>query len=586
MFARLLNFFRKPKADSLRVQLGADSPEKAVATASVATEKPVFLGALENDQLLSHLPKDFQTRVLLENGKLLVSDELRAKPELLSFVGLARRYGINQVEFVAPTVFDDRSRRLMNISVSMSDTDVEQYAKNLFQQAYDEGASDIHLLNTGAYGIVRFRRMGLIKDHSRLTGDLADRLISAIYGTMCQSTMDGTYSPMKRQEGRVAERQWLPSGVHSMRVHTEPIECVQSPTGVGAYMPIRLLYDRTNATGSLTDRAKALGYPQADCKRFNYLTQRTGLTIISGPTGHGKSTLLKHIMEAQTLANPEKCYLSLEDPVEYPMNGVYQIMISTKASADFRLRGQAYTDGLAGAMRSDPDVVMVGEIRYPEAASATIDMALTGHGVWATLHANNAFGIIRRMVSLLNAANYVDPLEYLCDQNVLAGLVYQRLLPVLCPECSIPMADLAGNRKLFKYVPRPLYKRVSSVVNPTGVRVHNPEGCEHCKRLGIVGQTVAAEVIVTDQPLLELLRKGDYIGANKYWQETHKGRTYVQHAIEHVGNGLVDPAQAELRLGVPLSSANIHDQFLLPSEDDFGTEANEAFPELSHGEAA
>ncbi|MEG1609965.1 MAG: ATPase, T2SS/T4P/T4SS family, partial [Bilophila sp.] len=122
-------------------------------------------------------------------------------------------------------------------------------------------------------------------------------------------------------------------------------------------------------------------------------------------------------MESMAAENPEKAYITSEDPPEFPLSGVEQVLVSTNAdrsSVDEKKRGLAYTNAIAGAMRSDPDVLMIGEIRYPEAATAAIDAALTGHGVFVTLHANNAFGIIPRMESLLNAAGYVSPLDHLC----------------------------------------------------------------------------------------------------------------------------------------------------------------------------
>lgn len=246
------------------------------------------------------------------------------------------------------------------------------------------------------------------------------------------------------------------------------------------------------------------------------------------------------------------------------MRGVQQIMVFTKALGEMLARGQAYVDAIAGAMRSDPDVLMIGEIRYPEAAAAAIDAALTGHSVWATIHANNGFGIIRRMVSLLNAANYAEPLEYLCDHNVLAGLVYQRLLPVLCPECKQPLVPMLNKPEEARHIELAVRKRLFSVIKNgdlDAVHVRNPDGCEHCNGLGIVGQTVAAEVIVTDQVMLEHLRHGDYTRAQTYWTKELGGRTYVDHAVQLIAEGKIDPTQAETRLGVPLNFSKVHEQF-------------------------
>lgn len=511
------------------------------------------------DILLNRIPKDIRERVYLEEGKLIISNELKGADEIISFAGYAKQYGVHSIEWLSPENFGNR-KRLSNEEINdLDDADVQKYARRLFQQAYDEGASDIHIISEGAYGVIRFRRLGLLKDHTQLSAKFTERLIATIYGTMSTAQSDGNFTPSKRQDARIANADWLPHGVHSIRVHTEPLQSALSLTGTGIFMPLRLLYDRTKATGSLEERTASLGFDIQDSMSFRRLTQRTGLTIISGPTGHGKSTLLKHIMEGQTTSNPEKAYLSLEDPVEYPMGRVQQVLVSTKASTDPLQRGRSYMDALAGAMRSDPDVIMIGEIRYPEAASAAIDMALTGHSVWATIHANNGFGIIRRMVSLLHASNYAEPLEYLCDHNVIAGLVYQRLLPLLCQQCKIKLHDLTKKqRELGTLINFEVYSRLQSVVEEDNeVSLWNPKGCEHCSSLGIVGQTVAAEVIVTDRSMLEYLRHGQYAIAHDYWRKELEGRTHVEHAVEHVRDGMVDPTLAEIRLGVPLNFSKL-----------------------------
>lgn len=511
--------------------------------------------------LASQLPPQLQSRVLLDEGQFWASEELRGDPALLSFVGLAQRYGVKTVSFLDPRSFDARSRRMGGQNADVSENHVQEYAMKLFNEAYTEGASDIHIINVGPYGIIRFRRMGLMKDHANISGVMVGRLIITIYGSMCQATTDGGYSPSQRQDGRIADRKWLPAGVHSMRVHIEPTESAQSETGFGAFMPIRLLYDRTQATGTLTERMTTLGFDEKDCEHFDFLTQRTGLSIISGPTGHGKSTALKHIMEAQIFSHPEKSYLTIEDPMEYPIHGAQQLPVSTKTLTDLQARGRAYEDAIAGAMRSNPNVIMIGEIRFPEAAAAAVDAALTGHAVWATIHANNGFGIIRRMASLLNAAHYADPLEYLCDHNVLAGLAYQRLLPVLCPECKKPLVPMLGKPDEARHIMPAVRKRLFSVIKNRldSVYVRNPDGCSHCNELGIIGQTVAAEVIATDQIMLEHLRRGDYAKAQTYWAKEFGGRTYLEHAVQLIGEGRVDPTQAEIGLGVPLDFCSIQD---------------------------
>lgn len=512
---------------------------------------------LQDTSLIGLVPQDLRGRIAIQGGALRVSKELQGKPSLESFVSLARRRGVSELTWHKPDEFDARYRAVVQFAKS-TQSEVQAYAVQLLRDAYERGASDIHITNYGAYGAIHMRRLGLLSDHDQLAAGDSPALIRAIYDTMTNAG-DATFSPSERQDGRIVLRKFLPAEVHSVRVHTEPLECAQSADGNGTFMALRLLYDSTRATGSLEERVTALGYAAPDAARLRFLTQRTGLTIISGPTGHGKSTLLKHVMESMAGENPERNHMSVEDPPEYPLVGVKQILVSTSGSGaiDPNARGLAYMNAIAGCMRSDPDVLMIGEIRYPEAAGAAIDAALTGHGVWATLHANNGFGIIRRMVSLLNAADYVNPLEYLCDHNVLAGLVYQRLVPELCPGCKIPLQEAQRGRRAL---PDPVFNRLLRIMDDLdGVHVRG-EGCAQCRQLGITGQRVAAEVIQTDPTLLSHLRRDDFARAESYWRHDLKGRSYVAHAVELISAGLVDPHLAELRLGVPLDFDKVHER--------------------------
>ena len=501
---------------------------------------------MEPLSIIEDVPEDIRGRVALVNGVLHISAELKDNLEIVNFYGNLRRRGILSYEFHKPNEFDSIYASQAT-RTGHAENEVQQYAIDLIRQAYDTGASDIHLMDFGLYTIIRFRCLGMLTDHTQLNSDLGKRLIACIYQKLSQSAAP-CFSPTERQDGRIAQRNYLPPNVHSVRVHSEPIECSQSESGVGTSMSLRLLYDATSAHGSLQERMNVLGFNAEQCATTQFLTRRTGLTIISGPTGHGKSTFLKHIMESMTERNPEKAYFSIEDPPEYPLKGVRQVLIS---SNDKENRAGAYCDAIAGAMRSDPDVLMIGEIRYVEAAVAAIDAALTGHAVWATIHANNAMGIIARRVSIL-ATHYRNPLEQICDHNVLAGLEYQRLLPMLCPDCKIKFMDIPAEDREH-YIPKDVAARLRRVLPDRDSVFVRGDGCEKCRKRGLIGQTVAAEIIATDQEMLGYLRKGDIPRAYDYWIKEKHGRGYVDHAVELIKTGIVDPFLAEERLGVPLN---------------------------------
>lgn len=500
---------------------------------------------------------ELRKNMFLEEGTLYISETWFGEPEVISFVGLAKKRGVINVEYLEIGEFQKRyATRAKDSGLSDSDfapSELQEYAIKLLHSAYDENASDIHIADYGTYGVIEFRCLGMLRPYTQLPGAKARHLIAVLYGTMSQQGSTTSHTPSVRQDARIARREFLPQKVHSIRVHTEPLECAQAEGGTGCLMLLRLLYDRTMAVGDLTQRLDSLGYTGKDIARFRFLTERSGLTIISGPTGHGKSTLLKHVMEAQAQESPEKAFMSIEDPPEYPLNNVKQVMVATgNIVTDPEARGRNYIDAIAGAMRSDPDVLMIGEIRFPEAAVAAIDAALTGHSVFATLHANNALGIIMRMQSLLNSANYSDPLEYLCDHNVIAGLIYQRLVPVLCSHCKVKLIGSTPEQRR-KAMPDYAYERLKKAVNtPDNVHIRG-EGCDQCKQAGFTDQTVAAEVIVTDHTILKHIRRGSIGDAYQYWRGTMRGKTFIEDAVSKIESGLLDPHMTELRLGVPLT---------------------------------
>jgi hypothetical protein len=163
--------------------------------------------------------------------------------------------------------------------------EIQQMAIDLIARAHKAGASDIHIVDTGTYTRIKFRVLGLLREDSQMEAETGRQMISTIYGILGQSADSPSFNAIERQDGRIVKRDYLPEGVHSVRIHTEPIECAHAESGTGTFMALRLLYDSTRATGTLEERLTALGFAQSQCRDMDFLTKRTGLTGISVPQG-------------------------------------------------------------------------------------------------------------------------------------------------------------------------------------------------------------------------------------------------------------------------------------------------------------
>lgn len=523
---------------------------------------------------LRALPDDLRSRVAVKDGTLYISEEHRGKLEIVNLVMALRDQGIRESLFVPPGRFDEDYARYASRS-GLGDTDIQQMAIDLIARAYDQGATDIHIVDMGTFCRTRFRILGMLRDDRELDGDTGRRMIRAIYEHLGSSQDSPTFDVISRLDGRIANKDYLPRGVHSVRIHCEPIECAGAENGVGTFMPLRLIYDTSGASGTLEERLAQLGFTDADVtltdrhgrtrqaraqtELFRGLANKNGMTLISGCTGSGKSTALAHMMEALIQERPGDNFISVEDPPEKPIQGMHQIRVNSKQDQQRTGGLSAYTLAIAGTNRDDADTIMIGEIRYADAALAAIEVAQSGHAVWATIHASDAFGILTRLEVMLRG-HMAEPMRTICDPTVLSGVEYQRLIARLCPHCRRPLRenrqaiskDLAA--RLERCLPHAL---IYGDARHDGLFLRNEEGCEHCRAVGQPGlfrQTVVAEVVAIDPTMLGLLRRGEMREARAYWRDELHGMSYLEHARHLLAAGVIDPVTAEDQLSMPIDS--------------------------------
>jgi CheY-like chemotaxis protein len=265
-----------------------------------------------------------------------------------------------------------------------------------------------------------------------------------------------------------------------------------------------------------------------ELRRFRQmLSFREGIVIVTGPTGSGKTTTL--YAAVRELATGEVNIMTVEDPVEYELSGITQIQVEPK-------RGVTFPSALRAILRQDPDVVFVGEIRDLETAQVAVQAAMTGHLVLATLHTNDALGVIPRLVDL--------GLDRTSVAGALRGIVAQRLIRRICPKCVDTIhGDLTETER-----------RLAGVygVQPT-VRAG---GCEHCGMTGYRGRTPVNEVFVPTPQILESIVKGATVQELQRAALAAGMRPMREVALEKVRGGTSTLQEVERVLGEGISEAS------------------------------
>ena len=349
--------------------------------------------------------------------------------------------------------------------------------------AVDGGASDIHIEPIKDKVRIRFRKMGLL--HS--TFFLPYRLLSALIGRV------KVLSNLRIDEKRIPQY-----GRFSIKYEDRKIDfrVATLPTPLGEKAAIRILDPKIGLK-----KIEDLGLMG---KNFDILKRAIekpfGMILATGPTGCGKTTTLYAIL--QILNKEEVNIVTLEDPVEYSIEGINQSQIKPEIGYDF-------AQGIRHVLRQDPDIIMVGEIRDKETAALAIHAALTGHLVLSTLHTNNAIGAIPRLIDL-----GIQPFLISATLNVVLG---QRLVRKLCERCKKRI-------KLKKEIKDLFLKELEGIGWAEEILKENyiwePAGCAECDRQGFSGRIGIYEVLEVTPALKEIISKG--VGESKIFEEAKK----------------------------------------------------------------
>lgn len=443
-----------------------------------------------------------------------------ADPFVLGFIGKLKRAGFEFTTcYVTPEDLNGlyqgvaaangagRAYQGGDTATGKQDTVVE-----ILRHATQVGASDVHFIATPNGHQLRYRVHGELETIKLFSGNDGEQLLSTIYGSMSEYT-DTSYQSNKAQDGRLRSEFVTECGLFGARIATRP-------TLNGPWMALRLLYDSDSSKPvSLDD----MGYLPEQIAALTRLIHRTdGIVLLTGTTGSGKSTSIQTLLNMLIDAMAGSInVVTVEDPVEYRIPGANQTP----------LHG-AWVDAIANLLRLDPDVLLIGETRDRESALAAFQAALTGHGLWSTLHVNSAAASLQRLHDLGVEDNL------LFDPGLMKGLVNQSLTRVLCTHCRTP------------YLPRrdevsaDLRMRIETHCIPEQVFLKG-EGCEHCERRGIVRRTAIAEIIPPDLAFMRKFRESGKAEAQAFWVREQSGITKNMHLIQRINEGLVDPSHGE-----------------------------------------
>lgn len=330
-----------------------------------------------------------------------------------------------------------------------------RFVNSVIERAITERASDIHLEPQEGEMVVRMRIDGVLRRVFTVPANLQATVIARL------KIMGGM---------NIAERKIPQDGRAMVTAKDKEIDLRISsiPTIYGEKIVLRLL---DKSSGHIN--RKTIGLEGEDEKKYDRLLKNSsGVILIVGPTGSGKSTTMCAMI--QELCNEQTNIMTLEDPVEYNIPGANQCQINEKT-------GMTFAVGLRSILRQDPDVISVGEIRDGETASIAVRAAITGHLVISTLHTNDAVSTISRLVDI-----GVEP--YMIS-SALRGVVSQRLVRKICPHC----------RKA--YTPTEEEKRMVGIAENEDVTFYKGEGCQECGRTGYRGRRGVFEILTLDAAL-------------------------------------------------------------------------------------
>jgi len=445
------------------------------------------------DEVMRVVRRDVELVVVIESQLLPLLDRVYRRTEEIS--GLAKE--LTQEMRDIPLEFGS----VLGLTPGAEDAPVVKLLNTVFDEALKMRASDIHVEPQEKSLVIRFRIDGVLHVQTEADAKIATALVLRL------KLMSGLDISEKRlpQDGRFA-----------LQLRNTPVDVRIStmPTQFGESVVMRLLVQ--SAAFMALER---LNMPPRVLERFrNAIHRPSGIVLVTGPTGSGKTTTLYAALSE--LNTPEKKIITVEDPVEYRLAGLNQVQVHEKIDLSF-------ARVLRSTLRQDPDIILVGEMRDQDTAEIGMRAAMTGHMVLSTLHTNDSLSTPIRLLDM-GVPRYMVALSI---QMVLA----QRLVRVICEYCAEPHALAPHEREWLRYE---LGDRVDSH------QYRHGRGCAHCANTGYQGRQAVYEILEMTNALVEAVNHGDPNEFIAIGREQMAGETLRRDAVRLVTAGRTTPEEA------------------------------------------
>ncbi len=456
----------------------------------VAMADPTDLFAY--DEISRVLKREIQLAVVTESLLLQTIDRVYRRTEEISGLAqeLGQELGDSAIDFAA-----------LGVGSTVEDAPVVRLLQTVFEDAVAVRASDIHIEPQESKLVIRFRIDGVLHVQTEADSKIASALVLRL------KLMSGLDISEKRlpQDGRFNVK--VRNSQVDVRISTMPVQ-------YGESVVMRLLNQNT---GLLTlDR---IGLPDDILERVREVVHRpSGMILVTGPTGSGKTTTLYSSL--QEINTPERKIITVEDPVEYRLPRINQVQVQDKIDLSF---GRI----LRSALRQDPDVILVGEMRDQETAEVGLRAAMTGHLVLSTLHTNDALSTPIRLLDM-GAPRYMVAMS-------LHLVLAQRLVRVVCESCTQPHRLMPAEHEWLRH------ELGDEVERHRFVR---GAGCTQCNGTGYLGRTGVYEMLEMTRPVVHAANGGDVAAFMEAGRRQMAGRTLRRHAtmLAVAGRTTVDEA--------------------------------------------